>query len=601
MSPKIQYIDGIRLHRALVVGINRVLSRENYLNKINVFPVPDSDTGTNLALTFNSILEGTRSHLSPHAGEMCQRIADSALDGARGNSGVIMAQFFQGLSDSLLSLKRLHPGDFATGISRGMEFAQQAMADPRDGTILSVIRDFSEHILELIDNGITDFSSLIESGIHIAEKSLAETPEQLAVLKKAGVVDAGAQGFVDLLNGIWEFIQSGSIKDYKLAIPESEDSSEIKFTETSEDSLKFQFCTECILEGHELDINNLRNELAGLGDSLIVAGHRSKAKVHIHVNNPAQVFAVCSKYGRVRDTKADDMWHQHHSVSGMHAKIAIVTDSTADLPALSYSNLYIVPLRYHFGTEEFLDKISLSQDQFYQRMETAEELPKTSQPTPGDFRRQYQFLAAHYDSVISLHLPKGMSGTFQSAESASKKVPNTEISVYDTLTLSISHGLMVQSALEAVKDRLSHNEIISRLDEIRKGTELYAAIKDLSYAVRGGRIPRWANIIANLLKLHPILSTNLEGKFIPKGVILGYNSIELKLAKKVLRKLNPSKNYRIVVGHSNCADKANNIKHYLSKKMVNLKNISIVEIGGALAIHVGPGSVALGVQEAGDK
>ena len=199
---KITYLDGMRLHRALVAGINNVIANQEYLNKINVFPVPDGDTGTNMAFTLSSIIDSTQQKIYPRADEMLAHIADAALDGARGNSGVILAQFFQGLSDGSAGIDKMTPAHFAKSIQFGAEYAREALAEPKEGTILTVLTDFANHLINLIENETNDFENLLEQGIKEAEKSLENTPNLLEVLKKAGVVDAGARGFVDLLNGI---------------------------------------------------------------------------------------------------------------------------------------------------------------------------------------------------------------------------------------------------------------------------------------------------------------------------------------------------------------------------------------------------------------
>ena len=149
---KITYLDGARWHRALVAGTNNVLSRQEYLNKINVFPVPDGDTGTNMTFTLTSILDSTIQKIHPRADHMLALVADAALDGARGNSGVILAQFFQGLSDGSAGVEKMTPENFSKAVKFGAEYARQALAEPKEGTILTVMTDFSNHLINLIES-----------------------------------------------------------------------------------------------------------------------------------------------------------------------------------------------------------------------------------------------------------------------------------------------------------------------------------------------------------------------------------------------------------------------------------------------------------------
>ena len=214
MNKKIKYIDGIRFYRSIVVGINNLISRQDYLNQINVFPVPDGDTGTNMAFTVNEILEGTSGTVSSKIGEMSQQVADLALDGARGNSGAILAQFFVGLSESLEGKDKMSVEDFAKAFKKASDNAWDALSDPQEGTILTIFKDIAKFLSDYTsDSNNNDFVPLMDACLKEAQKSLDNTPKQMQLLQKAGVVDAGAQGFVDLLEGINDFIQSGRLKD----------------------------------------------------------------------------------------------------------------------------------------------------------------------------------------------------------------------------------------------------------------------------------------------------------------------------------------------------------------------------------------------------
>ena len=160
---KITYIDGMRLHRALVAGINNVISNQEYLNKINVFPVPDGDTGTNMAFTMNAILDGTTNHVHSRIDDMLEAVADSSLDGARGNSGAILAQFFQGLSDGSVGLESMNAKELAIAFRKGSEYARDALSEPKEGTILTVINDFSIKLEDLNSKGETNIKILLNN------------------------------------------------------------------------------------------------------------------------------------------------------------------------------------------------------------------------------------------------------------------------------------------------------------------------------------------------------------------------------------------------------------------------------------------------------
>ena len=341
---KISYLDGARLYRALVAGANNVLSRQEYLNKINVFPVPDGDTGTNMAFTLSSILDSASKKVYPRADDMLAHIADAALDGARGNSGVILAQFFQGLSDGAAGVEKLTPEYFSKAVRFGAEYAREALAEPKEGTILTVLTDFSNRLIELIQSQSNDFEGLLEKGIDEAERSLHNTPNLLAVLKKASVVDAGAQGFVDLLHGIFRFIKEGDLKSFRIDFQTHVLEFDPTIKKGEMEYSKYQFCTECIVENSNIIHKGLREALQSEGDSLVIAGSKKKAKIHIHVNKPILVYNICKKFGTVSGEKADDMWQQQDSVHSQAAKkVVIVTDSGADIPEDYAQEIQVVP------------------------------------------------------------------------------------------------------------------------------------------------------------------------------------------------------------------------------------------------------------------
>ena len=507
---KINYINGIRLHRAIVAGIRSVIEDQDYLNKINVFPVPDGDTGTNMAFTMTAILDGTANRVHSRVDEMLSIIADSALDGARGNSGAILAQFFQGFSDGVADYDRLTTTTFVKAIKTASEYARDALAEPVEGTILTVIEDFSKKIHGSVDEGVDDFTTLLNIGVAEAERSLENTPNLMEVLKKAGVVDAGAKGFVDFLQGIHNYIREGSLREADTFVPIIQTDGS-KAMDYDPENLSYQYCTECLIMGEEIDHRKLREELIEMGDSIVLAGSIVKTKVHIHTNEPAEVFTKCDQFGVVTSQKADDM-HQQQEIShgGKMGDTAIVTDSGADFND-DELDIHVVPVRYNFGKKGYIDKISQSTAEFYKELSSNPVHPQTSQPVPGDFRRQYQFLNTHYKSIISIHIPQAVSGTLQSAQTAAKRLLESRITIMDSNNVSVGMGLLVTYAATLAKEGKNHDEIVAGIEKAREVTQVYAGIKDLSYAVKGGRVPESKKIVANLLNLRPVLTTSHEG------------------------------------------------------------------------------------------
>ncbi len=388
-------LGGIELAAALRTGIHRLISREEVINKINVFPVPDGDTGTNLALTLQAVLVSLRKRPEPHAGQLLTRVADAALDGARGNSGAILAQVLLGVGDRAATVAALGAGELADALSAGAAYARESLADPREGTILTVIADFAGAARGAAARGVATLPLLFREALAAARDSLDATPAKLEVLRRADVVDAGALGFVELVTGMTEYLETGIAPADDAAIQLLSDDEATAGTQVD---LEHRYCTECTITGDAIDRRKLREQAAGLGSSLVVAGSQSKVRLHLHTNEPARLFELAARFGTVTGEKADDMQRQqemaHHAA---RRRVAVVTDSAADLPesVLEALDIHVVPVRVHFGTQSYLDKVGLSSEEFFRMLAASPVHPKTSQPPPGDFLRAFEFLGSH--------------------------------------------------------------------------------------------------------------------------------------------------------------------------------------------------------------
>ena len=602
-APGIAYLDGRRLSRGLLAGIARVAADAEHLNRINVFPVPDGDTGTNLAVMLGAVRAELLRHRERHAGKLLEIVADAALDGARGNSGAILAQFFHGVCDASQDHRLLTTANFVSAVERGSSYAQDALTEPREGTILTVMRDFCAELAAQLAEGGQDFAALLERGLRRAQQSLAATTAQLEALRRAGVVDAGAQGFVDLLQGITDFVQHGSLR----AAPDAGDLRAMDvavaeaFYEAEADGDGQRWCTECLVSAAALDRRRLREALAGHGSSLVIAGGKTRARIHIHTDDPEAVFRIAGSFGAVRDTKADDMHSQQASRRTGARTVAIVTDSAADLPEELFSALYIhvVPARIHFGERSYLDKVSLDTAEFYQMMAESAVHPTTSQPPPGDFRRLYQILGSHHPGIISIHLTARASGTFQAAASAAERAgTRAPVLVIDSRNASIGQGLIALRAAELAAAGKSVDEIALALDEVIAGTRTWALLGSLDHAVRGGRVAPSSRLLARLLRVEPILATFPDGRLGMGGVLLGRRHRVRRFARWVSRHATGAARWRLAVGHANAPEDAARLLAALQAQIPGLEHAFVAEIGTAIGVHGGPGTLVVALQQA---
>jgi hypothetical protein len=598
----IAYLDAPRLLRALKAGIGNVFQRREYLNRINVFPVPDGDTGTNMAFTFKTILEATATSPDERIDQLMDHVAEAALDGARGNSGAIMAQYFHGFREAVAGRRLLTAEGFAQAALAGAEAAWTAMSRPVQGTLPTVLEDFSRELAQRVAAGVRDIRVLLRHGLERARESLANTPNQLPVLRQAGVVDAGGQGFVDLIEGIWDFIEHG-----KLAVAAALRADLRADLTGAAQGLAVgahRYCTECVVEasgegaaqGKGIDRGRLMARLEQLeGSSLVVAGGQKRVRVHVHVNNPSEVFLACEAFGTIKQQKADDMERQHGLLD--HAgEVAVVVDSGADIPPdeIERLRIHMVPVRLSFGDREFLDRVSLSAAEFYELLETSAEAPLTSQPPAQDFARVYSLLTSHGYAVISVGLSQQLSGTTAAAKQAAGRPDAGDVRVVDSLSATAGQGLLAMAAAEAAMAGMSADEIEALLQEWIPRTRVLGIADDLRYAVKGGRVPPWVKWLFGLFRLNPVLTANREGKMGLAGFHCGRGANPARLARSAVRRMQPDAMYRLVIAHANNAPGAIALRQHILGRHARVHSCHITEAGPALGAHFGPGGLIVG-------
>lgn len=285
------------------------------VDALNVFPVPDGDTGTNMYLTFLSALREVEKTPQDSLSAVVEAAAQGALMGARGNSGVIVSQFFRGFAKAVTGKERLQAEEIAAGIEGASNLAYQAVRKPVEGTILTVVREAAQYSRKTVRDGLM-LIEYIESVYHHAEAVLAKTPEMLPTLKQAGVVDAGGKGLLFFVRGMLESAKDAPIS---LNLPKATDKKEAgdpippEFMGRIEDNLDeitFQYCTEFILRGEKLPIEEIRLDLTPHGDCLLVVGDENTAKIHIHTNNPGLILDYAVRLGEMSEIQIHNMVEQ---------------------------------------------------------------------------------------------------------------------------------------------------------------------------------------------------------------------------------------------------------------------------------------------------
>ncbi len=587
-------MDGKRLYYTFVAGARKVIEHQIELNKINVFPVNDGDTGTNLASTIRAVIDSIHPHRSYKI--TADRIAETTLVNARGNSGIIFAQFLYGMSSETGDFKTITIDQFAESIKNSIRYIYEAVANPVEGTMLTVIKDWANYIYE---NRFTikDFNHLFTSSAHVLHNSLTETKTKLKALKNSNVVDAGAKGFVLFVEGIIDFITHRNIKE--LIQAKSETGVFEKIEESIPENVEFRYCTEALIKGSGIDHDSLLKILERYGNSIVIAGSDRIRRLHVHTNNPAELFDELRFTGTLAFQKADDMVRQSDVVYKRKWNIALVTDSTCDLSQelIDKYQVNVLPININFGENHYLDKVTIKPDQFYKLLKDSKESPKSSQVNEKAFVNLYSHLASHYDSIIAIHLSDKLSGTFNSSRKAAEAISkefNKPVSVINSRNLSGALGLLVLKAARAIETGLPHEEIVSMTEKYTDKVHIFVSVKDLKYLIRGGRLSAVKGTVARLLNINPIVSIDKTGKAIVFDKAFNQRANMEKVMKYVseLNRKNTIWNY--VVLHANNQDGAD----WFSSRMEKLSGkqpASVVNISPVIGANAGIGAAAVAI------
>lgn len=307
-------IKGADFYNMVINGSNKLEEKKEFVNSLNVFPVPDGDTGTNMSMTFRSAVKEIEGLKEESIGGIAKKVAKGALMGARGNSGVILSQIFRGISKGLEDKDEVDAREFANALLEGSKSAYKAVMRPTEGTILTIIRAAGE---SAVKSEAEDVTSLLEEVCEHSEVVLNKTPDMLPVLKKAKVVDAGGQGLLIILQGMLEVLD----KDLEVEIGgENKVSDPNTKIEQYEQDIEFGYCTEFFVMAENVDVDKFKGQLESLGDSMIVVAADGLVKVHIHTNDPGDILSKAIKLGPLSKIKIDNMREQHKHIIDMNSE-----------------------------------------------------------------------------------------------------------------------------------------------------------------------------------------------------------------------------------------------------------------------------------------
>ena len=567
------------------------------LNRINVFPVPDGDTGTNMCLTLRAVARALRDIETDKTGGasaqsltlpfVAETMAQASVRGARGNSGMLLSQFLLGFREGIGERLRAGAAELAHAIGVGFERLRGSLDEPVEGTILTVARDAADEAGRA--SAERDLRVFMRRIVDRAEAALQRTPELLAALKNAGVVDAGAKGFVRLLDGVKRLMEEGHLAEG--AVDRLGSESNAAATTEVEVDRDYRYCAELMVRGVSLpDSADVRRALRAHGGSIVVLATGDLLKAHVHTDAPDAVFQLASGWGTLESTKADDMRAQHQALQARRP-IAFVSDTACDLPdelVLQY-DITLVPTQLIVAERVYRDRLELTSAEFFERLRAGLDAT-TSQPTPNAFTDAYRDAARAGDHVIAVILSSALSGTFGNAEAAGRRFDAGRVTVLDSRSATLGEGLLVVLGVELAAAGWSPNLIVEELQRVRAQSGGWFTVDNFERLVRSGRVGRGRAWLGTKLNLKPVMALTMEGKVEPIARVRGREAAKRRILELLDHALTPRpKALRLGIAHGDIPEFADALRAELVARYRPMQCL-VTPITPVIAAHTGIGA-----------
>jgi len=576
------------LYSACILACNRIIVQREKLNSINFYPVADGDTGDNMASTAYAIIH--HSQKQPSLKATMQAISNAAISGARGNSGMIFSQFFNGMAEHLPSVEELDTHSFAKLINSAVVSVRQAILNPVEGTILTVMEAWASAVVGLAEH-YSCFVELLNQSLSPLNQALKKTSQQLHILREANVVDAGALGFYHFISGFVESISKGNIQyeAVKKALPA------VEFNHQFADSgapPQHRYCCEAMLKADAVDKKILVNYLQDFGDSVVLSGNQELCRFHVHSNNPEVLFTELCDYGVIQEPKVDDMLRQFEVNHQKKYNIALVTDSSANLPQalIDQYQIHLIPLNIFLDDHHLLDMFCIQKDAFYSKLNNLKKYPTTSLPNLHKVRDKMDFLARHYDHVLVLSLSQALSGTHDVMVKSADPYPH--IHVVNSKHTAGSLGLLVQYVAKLIEQQHEIEFIKEQLLQQIEKTYTFVVVDQFDSLMRSGRVSKFSAHIARIANIKPVLSLNQMGQAILSDKAFSYQKGLIKILNKIeeLKRRSSLVSYNII--HADCPEKAEAFAE-LTTKALGCPPEYIDTAASVIGLHAGRGCIAL--------
>ena len=518
---------------------------------------------------------------------VAETMAQASVRGARGNSGMMLSQFLLGFRDGIGERLRVSARELATAIGLAFERLRSSLDEPMEGTILTVAREAADEAGKA--GGESDLRVFMSRIVQRSETALQKTPDLLAALKTAGVVDAGAKGFVRLLEGVKRLIEEGHVAQGAVDRLTTASSAAAQ-TEVDADR-DYRYCTELMIRSPTLpDPADVRKALRAHGGSIVVLATGDLLKAHVHTDAPDAVFTLASGWGTLESTKADDMRAQHQALQSRRP-IAFVSDTACDLPdelVLQY-DIGLVPMQVIVDDKAYRDRLELTPAEFFRRMRAGLDA-STSQPAPQAFTDAYQDAARSGDHVIAVVVSSALSGTHGNAEAAAKRFDANRVTVVDSRSATLGEGLLVVRGVELAAAGWEREAIVRELQRVRAQSGGFFTVDNFERLVRSGRLGRGRAWLGTKLNLKPVMALTMEGKIEPVGRVRGREAAQRRILELLDRALTPRpRALRLGVAHGDIPEFADALRAELVARYRPMQCL-VTPITPVIAAHAGIGA-----------
>lgn len=584
-----------QLKEMMLLSYRKIEENKEQINKINVFPVPDQDTGNNLAKTLSGIKDAVEGKEFKNLTEIAEAALDGALTTAQGNAGVIYTGFLAGFFAELV--EPLDAKKLATAFDKGSVRARQSIQNPKQGTILDVI-DATAEVFKNESETEKDILLILKKATEKAREALLATREKMDIFIKANVVDAGGMGFLLILESYLEALEGPAA--VKFEKPEEKPSEKVKrFIQ----NLAYRYEVVSLVENPKMDELIVREKLKKLGNCLDIVQARNKMKIHIHTDYTNEVQEIIRGIGEVKSLRVEDMAKEVMGEESVRkVTIGLVTEDVASLPEKVIERYQIETVSLNLDRSD-IDRFS--GENIFQKMKEAEKAGvlaklKTAQATPRSYLLAFEKQLQKFEKVICLTISSKVSGSFNSARQAAEMLARPyQVFVIDSKNAAAGQALLVLRAVELIQEQREMREVIDEIRRLIPLTYLDTIVSDPKWLEAGGRITKaQANWIRRMrrLNLYPFMIIK-DGSVVKGKVVWAQDKIEAmfkKIAKDSQKYRKAGKKIRVLINQTDNQEEAESLRKRL--KEINAEVPFITLAPPVIGAHVGPGTLIVAWQ-----